>query len=104
LGKFISCGSSQTKGEEHMSKEVMQQVRNALVWNLNTDLDNIPACEQWAKMLRKNIDDLDKAIADAEFKWVGLRNGEMIELSEMQLGSWDLILEVEAKLKEKNNG
>jgi len=85
-----------------MSIEVMRQVRNALVWNLNTDLDNIPACEQWAKMLRKNIDDLDKAIADAELKWWGLSNGEMIELSEMQLGSWDLILEVEAKLKEKN--
>jgi len=33
---------------------------------------------------------------------VGLSNGEMIELSEMQLGSWDLTLEVEAKLKEKN--
>ena len=85
-----------------MSIEVMRQARNALVWNLNTDLDNIPACEQWAKMLRKNIDDLDKAIADAELKWVGLSNGEMIELSEMQLGSWDLTLEVEAKLKEKN--
>ena len=35
-------------------------------------------------------------------EWVGLSNEEMIELSEMQLGSWDLILEVEAKLKEKN--
>lgn len=34
--------------------------------------------------------------------WVGLSNGEMIELSEMQLGNWDLILEVEAKLKDKN--
>ena len=85
-----------------MSIEVMRQARNAFVWNLNTDLDNIPACEQWAKMLRKNIDDLDKAIADAEFLWVGLSNGEMIELSEMPLGSWDLILEVEAKLKENN--
>jgi len=85
-----------------MSIEIMRQVRNALVWNLNTDLDNIPACEQWAKMLRKNIDDLDKAIVDAEFKWVGLSNGEMIALTEMQLGSWDLILEVEAKLKENN--
>jgi hypothetical protein len=31
-----------------------------------------------------------------------LSNGEMIELSEMKLGSWDLILEVEAKLKDKN--
>jgi len=37
-----------------------------------------------------------------ERPWVGLSNGEMIELSEMKLGSWDLILEVEAKLKDKN--
>jgi hypothetical protein len=51
-----------------MSTEVMRQVRNALVWNLNTDLDNIPACEKWADMLRKNIDDLDKAIEEAEQK------------------------------------
>ncbi len=51
-----------------MSIEVMRQVKNALVWNLNTDLDNIPACEQWANMLRKNIDDLDKAIEEAEQK------------------------------------
>ena len=35
-------------------------------------------------------------------EWVGLSNGEMIELSEMELGRWDLILEVEAKLQEKN--
>jgi len=34
--------------------------------------------------------------------WVGLSNEEMIKLSEMPLGNWDLILEVEAKLKEKN--
>jgi hypothetical protein len=38
----------------------------------------------------------------AKEEWVGLTNGEMIELSEMELGRWDLILEVEAKLKEKN--
>lgn len=44
--------------------EVLKQARNAFVWNLNTDLDNIPACDQWAKMLRKNIDDLDKVIAE----------------------------------------
>jgi hypothetical protein len=56
-----------TKGED-MSIEVMRQVRNALVWNLNTDLDNISVCEQWAKMLRKNIDDLDEAIEQAEQK------------------------------------
>jgi len=56
-----------SKGVE-MSTKVMRQVRNALVWNLNTDLDNIPTCEKWAKMLRKNIDDLNKAIKEAEKK------------------------------------
>ena len=35
-------------------------------------------------------------------EWAGLTNGEMIELLEMKLGSYDLCLEVEAKLKEKN--
>ncbi len=62
-----------------MSIEAMRQARNALVWNLNTDLDNIPACDQWAKMLRKNIDALDKAIADAELNWVGLTDDEIWE-------------------------
>jgi len=46
---------------------------------------------------------VDKAVnAMGKRKWIGLSNGEMIELSEMQPDSWDLILEVEAKLKEKN--
>ena len=44
----------------------------------------------------------DDDIQDYKKPWVGLTNGEMITLSEMKLGSWDLILEVEAKLKEKN--
>jgi len=85
-----------------MSIEVMRQARNAFIWNLNTDLDNIPACDQWAKMLRKNIDALDKAIADAELKWVGLTNKELEEFSDAKLGSYDLCLEVEAKLRSKN--
>ena len=85
-----------------MSIKVMRQARNALVWNLNTDLDNIPACDQWAKMLRKNIDALDKAIADAELKWVGLTDKELEEFSNAKLGSYDLCLEVEAKLRSKN--
>ena len=85
-----------------MSIEAMRQARNALVWNLNTDLDNIPACEQWANMLRKNIDALDKALTDAELKWTGLTDKELEEFSDAKLGSYDLCLEVEAKLKEKN--
>jgi hypothetical protein len=87
-----------------MSIKALRQARNAFVWNLNTDLDNIPACDQWAKMLRKNIDALDQAIADAEKpkQWVGLTDAELAEFSDAELGAYDLCLEVEAKLKEKN--
>ena len=90
-----------------MSIEVMRQARNAFVWNLNTDLDNIPACEKWANMLRKNIDDLDKAIADAELKWVGLtyeEESELIRLAHNHAGIRFYIQAAEAKLKEKNHG
>ena len=51
---------------------------------------------------RDKLDDDD--IQVYQRPWVGLSNEEMIELSEMPIGNWDLILEVEAKLKEKNNG
>ena len=85
-----------------MSIEAMRQARNAFVWNLNTDLDNISACEQWANMLRKNIDDLDKAIADAELKWVGLTDEEANKLWESTDSDWELMKRTEAKLKEKN--
>jgi hypothetical protein len=93
--------------------EVMRQVRNALVWNLNTDLDNIPACEQWSEMLRKNIDALDKAMADAELKWVGLTDEEIWETisrigtSDSDVNPYAKLADaraIEAKLKEKNNG
>ena len=88
-----------------MSIEAMRQESNAFVWNLNTDFDNIPACEQWANMLRKNIDDLDKAIADAELKWVGLtyeEESELIRLAHNHAGIRFYIQAAEAKLKEKN--
>jgi hypothetical protein len=91
------------------NKEVMRQARNAFVWNLNTDLDNIPACDQWAKMLRKNIDALDKAMADAELKWVGLTDEEIKRLGDLDLDSnyfglwYDFARAIEAKLKEKNS-
>jgi hypothetical protein len=93
------------------NKEVMRQARNAFVWNLNTDLDNIPACDQWAKMLRKNIDALDKAIADAELKWVGLTDEEIKAFDtwhdnrEEEVG-WvnpsEIVAYIDAKLKHKN--
>ena len=91
-----------------MNIEAMRQARNAFVWNLNTDLDNIPACEQWSEMLRKNIDALDKAMADAELKWVGLTDEEIKRLGDLDLDSnyfglwYDFARAIEAKLKEKN--
>ena len=98
-----------------MSIEVMRQARNAFVWNLNTDLDNISACEQWAKMLRKNIDDLDKAIADAmtqdyvpaQRPWQGLTEFQFAEIYNNwndTNGStpWGLNQALEAKLRNLN--
>jgi hypothetical protein len=90
-----------------MNIEAMRQARNAFVWNLNTDLDNISSCEQWANMLRKNIDALDKAIADAELKWVGLTEDEIVLIiadcaASHQHLDIHLARAIEAKLKEKN--
>ena len=36
--------------------------------------------------------------------WVGLTDVELAEYADMEIGSYDRCLEVEAKLKEKNNG
>jgi hypothetical protein len=47
-----------------MSIEVMKQALEALEWNYNTDLDNIPAYVQWAKMLQENITALRAALAE----------------------------------------
>ena len=49
-----------------MSIDVMKQALEAFEWNYNTDLDNIPACEQWAKMLKANITTLRAAIEQAQ--------------------------------------
>jgi hypothetical protein len=87
-----------------MSIEVMRQARNAFVWNLNTDLDNIPACDQWAKMLRKNIYALDQAISEAEKqnKWGGLTDEEIKDAINDKLTPECIAIAIEAKLKEKN--
>jgi hypothetical protein len=37
-----------------------------------------------------------------KLKWVGLTDAELFEFSNAKLGAYDLCLEVEAKLKEKN--
>ncbi len=47
-------------------RQAAQQALEALEWNYNTDLDNIPACEQWAKMLNETITNLRAALAEPE--------------------------------------
>ena len=37
-------------------------------------------------------------------EWVGLTDEELAEFSYAELGAYDLCLEVEAKLKERNHG
>ena len=49
---------------------------------------------------RKVEDDDD--IQEYKKPWVGLTDEELAEFSDAKLGSYDLCLEVEAKLKEKN--
>ena len=42
--------------------------------------------------------------APPQREWVGLTDEELAEFSDAKLGSYDLCLEVEAKLREKNGG
>ena len=49
-----------------MTIEAMKQALKAFEWNLHTDLNDIRACEQWAKMLKKNITALRTAIEQAK--------------------------------------
>jgi len=46
--------------------EALCMAMEAFEWNYNTDLDNIPACEKWAKMLKENIAAIKEALAQPE--------------------------------------
>jgi len=46
--------------------EALKLALEAFEWNYNTDLDNIPACEKWAKMLKENIAAIKKVLAQPE--------------------------------------
>jgi len=53
-------------------------------------------------LLRQAHDALSLSSVPPKRQWVGLTDAELAGFSDMQLGSYDLCLEVEAKLKEKN--
>ena len=46
--------------------EALKLALEAFEWNYNTDLDNIPAYEKWAKMLKENITAIREALAQSE--------------------------------------
>ena len=47
-------------------RKALELALEAFEWNYNTDLDNIPACEKWAKMLKENITAIKEALAQPE--------------------------------------
>jgi hypothetical protein len=62
--------------------------------------------ERKGKDVTQNPDVIETALytAPQQREWVGLTDAELAEFSAMKLGAYDLCLEVEAKLKEKNGG
>ena len=92
-----------------MTKEVLKLALEALEtcgddeWHTDDDFGMMQTYD--ADKVNQAITAIKEALAQPVQEprpWMGLSNGEMVEFSEMELGSWDLILEVEAKLKEKN--
>jgi hypothetical protein len=74
------------------------------VWPLYPEHEGCPQCEY-----HKNRAAMWRAEAYVqaghdiiERPWVGLTDEELAEFSKAELGAYDLCLEVEAKLKEKN--
>jgi len=56
------------------------------------------------KIVGPNLEQILNAAGFYKREWVGLMDAELAEFSTMKLGAYDLCLEVEAKLKEKNGG
>ena len=78
------------------------------VWPLFLEEQQItadcPNCEYHRQRAQRWRDEAYKQAGHPlpEREWVGLTDKELEEFSEAELGAYDLCLEVEAKLKEKN--
>lgn len=68
----------------HARHEAFLKEANALGYVFRLDTDSL----KWVGSFKKD--------------WVGLTDEELAEFSDAELGAYDLCLEVEAKLKEKN--
>ena len=94
-----------------MKDKALKLALEAFEWNYNTDLDNIPACEKWAKMLKENITAIKEALAQPEQEPVAVKHmmewvdylkrksdyGQHMRIpSEMSAGAcWELAIELE---------
>lgn len=60
--------------------------------------------KEWLSYLEQTWDAAQKAAWSEQQRreWVGLTDAELAEFSEAKLGAYDLCLEVEAKLRERN--
>jgi len=72
-----------------------------------TERELLALCLKWIQNPQGDAFDKAMLIEAVQAKlqprpWVGLTDAELAGFSDMQLGSYDLCLEVEAKLKEKN--
>jgi hypothetical protein len=87
-----------------MSIEAMKQALAKFehLWEIGIDAEYKVELLPEIKALRQAIEQAEKQEAHKE--WVGLTDAELAKFSAMKLGAYDLCLEVEAKLKEKNGG
>ena len=72
------------------------------LWEIGIDAEYKVELLPEIKALRQAIEQAEKQ--EPRKEWVGLTDAELAEFSAMKLGAYDLCLEVEAKLKEKNGG
>ena len=100
--------TSNSAMDKAMSEDAITSLRQAIA-ELESQKQGEPvACKECH--LKDTVYDLlgDLKVANLKLSvrsqrtWVGLTDVELAEYADMEIGSYDLCLEVEAKLKEKN--
>jgi galactose-1-phosphate uridylyltransferase len=72
------------------------------IQTLRQAIEQEPVNTMPTKIVGPNLEQILNAAGFYKREWVGLTDAELAEFSNMKLGAYDLCLEVEDKLKEKN--
>jgi hypothetical protein len=83
--------------------EIKEEIKKRLLAQMD-DVAQTAASKVVAYGYDEAIKALTIQVRAPKREWVGLTDDELAEFSDMKLGAYDLCLEVEAKLKEKNGG